>query len=103
MTTIGRPLRRMVSSRAAGGLDRLRLEQPPNHDTASVLSRICISPSKLIRHAFAVATQPDVVDPAKPIEVFRADWGGHGRPPMLSAGNMLSVRGVPAPRRIVCG
>ena len=80
MTTVRRPFRRMVSARAAGGLDRLSLEQPANDDAAAILSRIDISPAELVRDAFAVAAQPDVIDPTKAIEVFRANWGGHGVP-----------------------
>jgi hypothetical protein len=82
----------MISARSACGLDRLGLEQPAHHDPASVLSRLCIRPAELIGDAFAIATQADVIDPAKSIKVFGSDWGGHGGASMLSAGNILSVR-----------
>jgi hypothetical protein len=81
----------MVSPRAARGLDGLRIEETPMHYAASVLARLGIGPGKLISDALAVATQPDVVDPTKTIKVIRANRPGHGVPPMLSAGNMVTV------------
>ena len=99
---VRRPFRGMIPPRRACGLDRLRLQKPADHDPAPALSRLRVGPSELVGHAFAIATQPDVVDPAKSINVFGADRGGHRRPPMLSAGNMLSVSGclTPAPYRL---
>jgi hypothetical protein len=91
----------MIPTRRARGLDRLGFEQPPDHHAAAVLSRLRIRPCELIGDAFAIATQPDVIDPAKSIKVFSGDRNGHRRSPMLSAGNMLSVRSHLTGRRIV--
>jgi hypothetical protein len=33
-----------------------------------------------------------MIDPAKPVKVFGAEWSGHVGASMLSAGNVLSVR-----------
>src|ERR1700686_1327294 len=64
--------------RRAGGLDRLGLEQLPDDDPAAILSRLGVSPCELVCDAFAVATQPDMIDPAKSIEVFSCDRSRHG-------------------------
>src|ERR1700704_2204567 len=85
------PLRRVVSARSAGRLDRLRLQQASNHDAAAALSRIGVSPAQLIRDALAVPAQPDVVYPAKAIQVLSSNRPPHEQPPMLSVGNELSV------------
>jgi hypothetical protein len=91
----------MVSTRSACGLDGLGIEQPTMHNAASVLARVCIGPGKLVSDTLPVAAQPDVVDPTKTIEVFRANRPGHWIPPMLSAGNMVTAWAALAGDRIV--
>ena len=89
---VRRPFGRMIPARRARRLDRLGLEQLADDDAAAILPRLGVGPSELIGDTLAVAAQPDMIDPAKSIEVFGSDGGGHRRSPMLSAGNMLSVR-----------
>jgi hypothetical protein len=67
----------VISSRTRRGVNRLRLEQTPDHDTAAVLARLGVRPAQLVSDAFAIGAQPDVVDPAKPIEIFWDDRSGH--------------------------
>jgi hypothetical protein len=91
----------MVSTRGACGLDGLGIEQPAMYHAASVLARVGIGPGKLVSDTLSVAAQPDVVDPTKTIKVFRANRPGHGVPPMLSAGNMVTATVALAANRIV--
>ena len=82
---VGRPLRRVVAKDAGGRLHRLRVEQPADDDTTSILpgSRVC--PAHLVGDTLAVRTEADVVDPAETVEVFGGDRGGHSDPRMLPA------------------
>jgi hypothetical protein len=93
----------MIPARRAGRLDRLGLEQLADDDPAAILPRLGVSPTELVRDAFAVATQPDMIDPAKSIKVFRGYRAGHRSGSMLSAANVLSVRGylTAAPYRLL--
>jgi hypothetical protein len=70
----------VISARACGGIDRFLVEEAPDDDPAPVLARLGVSPDQLIRNALAVRAEPDVVDPAKAIEVIGANWWGHGVP-----------------------
>jgi hypothetical protein len=70
----------MVAMWPSRGLDWLRLEQAANDDSTSVLARIQVGPTNLIRNALAIGTQPDVVDPTKSIQVFGTNWAAHRVP-----------------------
>jgi hypothetical protein len=56
------------------------IQVAPDDDSAPVLASLGVSPAELIGDAFAVRAQPDVVDPAKAIQVISANWWGHGVP-----------------------
>jgi hypothetical protein len=76
----------VIALHRGGGLDRLWVEQAPDHDLAAVLSRAGIRPADLIRDPHAIWTQANVVDPAESVKIFRGDRGGHSDARMLPAG-----------------
>ena len=85
LAAVRRPLGRVVAQRAARGSDWFGIEQSPHHDPAAVLPRARVGPADLIRDPLAVATQPNVVDPTKAIEVVESQRGRHASPRMLPA------------------
>jgi len=70
----------VIAARACGGIDRFLVQEAPDNDPTPVLARLGVRRAQLIGDALAVRAEPDVVDPAKAIEVISANWWGHGVP-----------------------
>src|ERR1700704_6586890 len=95
------PLGRMVAMRATRWLDRLGLEQAANDDAAAVLARIQVGPPNLVRPPLAIATQPDVVDPTKSIQILGTNWAAHGVPRCYQQPQSLRAYLITSPYRLL--
>jgi len=74
---VGRPFRRVIPPRTRRCVHRLWLQQATYDDAAPILARLGVRPSELVSDPFPIRAQPDVVDPAEPVKIFRDDRSGH--------------------------
>jgi hypothetical protein len=61
-----------------GGVDGFPVQKAADHDPASGLACFGVRPAQLIRDAFAIRAESDVVDPAVTVKIVRAKRWGHG-------------------------
>jgi hypothetical protein len=88
----------VISPWSGNGIDRFGVKQTADDHPASVLARVRVRPAQLVRDAFAVPTESDVVDPAKAIKVFSAYRDGHGVPRFNQYFNPQCRLTFPGPR-----
>ncbi len=74
---VGRPFRRVIPPRTRRCVHWLWLQEATYDDAAPILARLGVRPSELVSDPFPIRAQPDVVDPAEPVKIFRDDRSGH--------------------------
>jgi hypothetical protein len=68
----------MITARGACRIERLLVQQAPDHDAAPGRPRLGVGRAQLVRNTLAIRAQTDVVDPTETVQIISANGCGHG-------------------------
>jgi len=63
----------VIAARRTCRVDRLLVQQSPDHDAAPGLARLGIRGAQLVGNPLSIWAQADVVDPAKTVQIIGAN------------------------------